>query len=369
MGSRQDALQLLEFVKTPISTASRLIREVRISVAQKVSSNPWLHLISVISDRARRGVYTYFLNLAGPLPAGQRTLRSIHHGLPRSLPHFSPQIYCLSLTAIRFEKLDDLMHLLWEMPSLCMVECEGLTWGSLPTMTTPPRRKSINTSQQVDPTITMRQCGPCSLEASLWLSTCLRPRQYPFFSSDDFTRALTLVRAIQKGAGDAVDSWLNRDSFGECESVSILFFLPHHHVSEIIWGLSQYIRFCDNSVYKNAPPPSNSREWSIDTVAMDTRGLYLDRLQSEIGWNLNSLGEILAAFPALKRVIVGCESREAMMWFEEEVAAVPRLSDSGMLRYALWDPTGRMWLRASPSSDVTQRMSFCPWQHSVTDSL
>lgn len=87
--------------------------------------------------------------------------------------------------------------------------------------------------------------------------------------------------------------------------------------------------------------------------------------ESEPDWGV--MGRALSSFPALERMTVGLDSREDMLRFEEQVAQVhlQRLSGSGMLRYALWDPTGGnrsgfagTWLRASPNSEDTECMSF-----------
>lgn len=142
--SREDALSLLEFMRTLTSAVSSLIWDVTIREAQAVSGTPWLHLMSVIGDRAHKELHHYTVKLKGPLPAGQR-MRSIHHRVPRSLPgHFSRHIEWLYLTDVHFKKLDDLMHLAGEMPDLDTLECKRVTWGSLPTAL--PRWRSRNES-------------------------------------------------------------------------------------------------------------------------------------------------------------------------------------------------------------------------------
>lgn len=88
------------------------------------------------------------------------------------------------------------------------------------------------------------------------------------------------------------------------------------------------------------------------------------------------MDEVVSFFPALKRMVVGLHSREDMVRFEQEVAMVymPRLSGSGMVKYALWDSIGvgrggfkGTWLRASPYSNDTERASLCSSQYLVTE--
>lgn len=118
-----------------------------------------------------------------------------------------------------------------------------------------------------------------------------------------------------------------------------------------------------------------SQQWHTDTIAFNSRKPN-DReinVHREPDWTI--VDTIVFSFPALTRMVVGLDSREDMVRFEQEVAMVhmPRLSGSGMLKYALWDPPGfdligyGTWLRASPGSDDTEGVSLCSSQYLVTE--
>lgn len=110
-----------------------------------------------------------------------------------------------------------------------------------------------------------------------------------------------------------------------------------------------------------------SQEWHIDTITFNNRKPEDPKIDADREPDWAIVDTVVFSFPALKRMVVGLDSREDMICFEEEVAMVhmPRLSGSGMLKYALWDPAGvdrhgqkGTWLRASPDSDDTERVSF-----------
>lgn len=187
--SRQDAIHIIEFLDAPTSCIAQLIRLVSIS-PQNVVDAPWFHLLPCIATRLK-GHLPFSISLEGPLPGGQKSLRSIHHALPRSFPHLSHHIQDLSVANMRFARLDDIMHLVWEMTSLSRLQCFGVTWGSMPAAL--PARKPANTAYWPD--IRMEQCDPRSTEACVWISACVR-RPDSFFSLDDFATVLALSRAI-----------------------------------------------------------------------------------------------------------------------------------------------------------------------------
>lgn len=80
------------------------------------------------------------------------------------------------------------------------------------------------------------------------------------------------------------------------------------------------------------------------------------------------VGRTLFSFPVLKGVILGLDTREDMIDFDN-IARVhmSRLHGTGVFRYALWDPNEvdwqgwrGTWLRASPDSDKTERTLLYP---------
>lgn len=94
-----------------------------------------------------------------------------------------------------------------------------------------------------------------------------------------------------------------------------------------------------------------------------------------LDWGI--VGGIISSFPLLMKAIIGLESREDVIAFDD-VAKVhmPRLHSSGMFRYALWDPDGinqwdtqGTWLRAYPGSASTEGMLRGLTQHLMTDCL
>lgn len=215
--SREDAVLLLEHMKSPKSAITSFAQSLEVPVAQKVSSMPWLYLVPDISDRAHMNYLSYSVSLEGPLPPRQR-MRSIHHGLPRSYPRFSRRIVNLSLAGIHFEKLDDLIHLVWEMPHLVSLDCKRVTWGSLPTTVSRRKPKNISVFDGQAPGVYLSQCSPCPLEASGWLCTSVWCKSHAFFSLDDLARFLALAQALEKGAATKVGTHLYGNYFRECKT-------------------------------------------------------------------------------------------------------------------------------------------------------
>lgn len=192
--TREDAHELLGFLKHPTSAVAQYIDRVVVSV-QQVSGLPWIHLMSTnIRTRLRNAIFGLHVSLQGPLPPGQKSLRSMHDGLPRSLPHFSRLINRLSLSDLHFERLEDLMHTVWEMRDLKRISCFRVTWGSLPTV--PSRRKCLH--GVFAHTITMSQCAPSQTQAGVWVSTWLHHRDIPFFSTTDLAGLLALADVLEK---------------------------------------------------------------------------------------------------------------------------------------------------------------------------
>ena len=66
--------------------------------------------------------------IIGPFAGGHRTIRSVHFALPRSLPRsLSRGIKSLDLIDITFHKIEDLVHLVCELPDLEEFLCDSGT--------------------------------------------------------------------------------------------------------------------------------------------------------------------------------------------------------------------------------------------------
>lgn len=213
--SREEASHLLHLMRDPTSDVSYLVKEVQAPLAQNMPSAPWFHLLPLIKDCSGRYRVWLSVRLSGPLPPGQRSLRSIHYALPRALPHFSRHITWLHLTDLHFAKLDDLMHLMWEMPHLRYLYCSKVTWGSFPL--TPPRRKLLGYPLRTE---LDEGCGPRSVEAAVWLSNSVVMSLFfnvSVLSIDDSARVLAIARAIDKTATRALAPLVNHHQhcFGE----------------------------------------------------------------------------------------------------------------------------------------------------------
>lgn len=242
---REDAVQLLALMRTEGSAVSKLVTGVYVREALEVGGTgaPWLHLVSAIGDHAHQGLSEYSIKLRGPGPGpGQRTttrLRSIHHGLPRSLPaHFSRLIGKLVLLDLNFAALADLAHLVWELPALWRLFCERVTWSeaSLPAIPEGAvlhghgmhgdilhritRRKPRNRSVYAQ-SVRMSQCGPRAVEAAVWVVASMRPRDGAFFDADDFARVVLLAREMGEGASAGVGASLHADHLGGCLRVCL----------------------------------------------------------------------------------------------------------------------------------------------------
>lgn len=94
-------------------------------------STPWIHRVAQVHSKLPH-CELYIVCLAGPLPDGMRTLRSLHWNLPRSVPTHSLGLGDLRLHSIHFASFDDLVHLLDELPSLTKLSCQDVTWAEGP---------------------------------------------------------------------------------------------------------------------------------------------------------------------------------------------------------------------------------------------
>lgn len=133
-----------------------------------------------------------------------------------------------------------------------------------------------------------------------------------------------------------------------------------------------YIQFHDDSQFK--PPQSVPRLirkltmlfQSLSNANMVTQPAFIWR---NFDWAI--VGTALSSFPVLRRVIVGLDTREDMVDFDNIARAhMSRLHGTGVFQYALWDlnevnwrnGTGS-WLRASFDSDETERTFLYLRQH------
>lgn len=230
--ARGDVRALLGFMDAPTSRVARCVFAVRASAPAASSGDPWFHHLSPIKDRFRQGdsgvrLGVIELSLSGPLPpssGGPRSLRSIHHALPRSLPHFSRHIDRLTLTDMHFAKLDDLMHLVWELPDLWLLACTGVAWGAVPAgVPRRRRRKRAGFPRVAAGSVKVEVgsgCGPRAVEAAVWLSTCLVRREHWFLGVEDLERVVVLARAVDEwkisvGVPVHVDAAVRAGKYGE----------------------------------------------------------------------------------------------------------------------------------------------------------
>lgn len=150
--SPQRVLDLMDLIKDP---ACRILPHVKtigwIPFYTTMSEFPFLHLLGQTSIPSR------VVTVEGPFRKGHRTMRSIHFAVPRTLPScFSRGITSLDLTHIHFQRPEDLMSLVSELPDLEEVSC-GRMWGNMtvtfgsdPTERLPRRpRKSRNNLKHV----------------------------------------------------------------------------------------------------------------------------------------------------------------------------------------------------------------------------
>lgn len=231
--SREDVRALVGFMDAPTSRVSRFVFVVRASAPSSSSAagDPWVHHLSPIKDRFRQGesgvrLGVVELALSGPLPSssgGPRSLRSIHHALPRSLPHFSRHIDRLTLSDLHFAKLDDLLHLVWELPDLWLLACTRVTWGTFPASVPRRRRKRSGFPRVAEGSVKVEVgngCGPRAVEAAVWLSTCLVRREHWFLGVEDLERVVVLARAVDEwkismGVPVHVDAAVRAGKYGE----------------------------------------------------------------------------------------------------------------------------------------------------------
>lgn len=111
----------------------------------------------------------------------------------------------------------------------------------------------------------------------------------------------------------------------------------------------------------NYTSTDKQRAWQIRTITVEIPKLTeIDHI--DLGLNVLDAATT-RSFPRLEKILLGFDTRNDMMHFEEEVVrrSMPNLSGSGKLKWALWDSKARnrwdsegAWLRASPYSDNTE---------------
>lgn len=223
--SRQDVCQLVDFVKSPISRVRGYISATTIP-AQKLGGSPWIHILST-TPLSVDGFRDFSIALEGPLPLGQKTLRSIHQALPRSLPEFSSRISHLSLSDIHFKNLDDLIHLAWEIPSMTELKCSRVTWDSLPRILPCIAADIERTKRPEYFAARMSQCSPSWSQAAIWLAETRRRRRARadrYCTEEDMTRIFALVRCVEACVIDAPNVFhgvfsIPRNTFDDDDSV------------------------------------------------------------------------------------------------------------------------------------------------------
>lgn len=105
---------------------------------------------------------------------------------------------------------------------------------------------------------------------------------------------------------------------------------------------------------------------------LDTQPAFVWR---NLDWDI--VGRTISSFPRLTRVIVGLDSREDIVEFDN-IAKIhmSHLHGTSVFKYALWDPNGvnwlivkGTWLRASCDSDDTERTPLRSLRHSAINSF
>ncbi|KAF7799195.1 hypothetical protein EIP86_010426 [Pleurotus ostreatoroseus] len=323
--SRQDVMELCSFMEDPSSLFTPYLHRVDIA-ARSPSEPPWIHRFTKVWDRS-----PWKLKLEGPLPAGWKTMRSIHQAFPRSLPrHSSRNIDSLYLNNIRFRHLLDLAHLVCELPQLTTLRCLRVTWQALPA--TIPRQPVIqrNRLRRWE----ARECGLTNARAAVLLFRSAYPSS-AFFSGDDLSNVLALADALDLSQGEEVAFSLS------CEDDRL-----HFAVTSLPAFRSPFFKLHGIPHYLL----ENNRTFRL--VAIDVTPYAQNGSTAPIDWA--ALDTVTTRLTLLQRLVLGFRDYAALQRFNDEIMdpQMQQSSTRGIVRYSVLKDG--LWFRAGRDADELQ---------------
>lgn len=138
--SREDLLELAEFVRSPHSYLRRYLTVV--DLVQVDPKPPWIHHAAPLVGALALdlvGELQYTLTLEGPgfahgpkLYPGSESIRSVHQGVPRRIPSSMSPFDRLYLSNIHFHSFNDFLRLISELPTSTQLILDRISWTELP---------------------------------------------------------------------------------------------------------------------------------------------------------------------------------------------------------------------------------------------
>ncbi|KAJ3529192.1 hypothetical protein NM688_g7885 [Phlebia brevispora] len=345
----RDVNTFVSFLQNPKSVISGYIKTVTIS-PYKLSTAPWMHLLCLVLFRTLRPDRLSRLldiTIEGPLPAKLRTLRSIHGLVPRTLtPQFSRHIAALRLTDIRFQRFDDLMRLVGELPQVYQLFCKRLTWGTLPD--TLPLRRAVIEEQGL--TVEFAECQ--NNWPAIWTDCGFKRDGELNLLPDELMCIGELAQILESSGAFEVKPTCSSTCFrprdgGKYKSIGMYFLDPQNSQRMV----TPSVTFRPTDVFHAAPHTMH-----ITTVSIDFKDRKLD-LGAAFACNWAEFTKVLLELPFVAKVNLGFAKHEDISRFVEDVVAtqMSELQLSGRLQFMLWDNQKVRWSYASLGSEELKR--------------
>ncbi|KAJ3559789.1 hypothetical protein NM688_g127 [Phlebia brevispora] len=297
---------------------------------------PWTHTVFAydLSRSMQSGYANMRIVLTGPLPPGKFT-KGICEMLPRSVPwsfKFA-KITGLELRDLHFRKVEDLLRIPRELPSLQEMECVNVTWDRSPSDKALPasparaskfskwsRTTSTMHGRADDAGYALHECTD-NAAAALLAALGAQKRRDRLEQNDGrviYGIASALVRNIDNTrfpeysarsirSSDHLDfSADSHDAGGQMTPVMYAYFTPQ------VAGQTRRVRAVRLDIESSSTPSFDNSDWkSVDTL--------------------------LTTLPSLETLIISSDSRANMLRFHKEVLAekMPVFHNSMRLKYAL----------------------------------
>lgn len=362
---------------------------------------PWIHLVSPTLRRKIPDRVTIYLGLAatGFVPKTGRTVRSIHHSLPRSLPTSYSQFHSLYLSDVYFRDVVDFVRLISEVRTLRQLHCYRLVWDkSVPSeeiwghTTQPGHLETVHAEDCTDNWVFLGLVARRSLTVVENTARTRSASRDHVISKHDLMHANEIVQACQRvsghdsGIGSSSVSittswWSSYDGYGKpCWSGNLLSTTDYYTFSDISHtamgfddggtndasyhppdimfsiGLSSPLNLSTLSPRFGSAPSPRFLQSNIVTVVLDlVSSARWCWHPWDSGWDL--IATLALQLPHLRRIVLGFVSKSNLEHFAHRPhgVALGRVAviGSDKLRYAYVQAQGKrgmevVWVSVNP---------------------
>ncbi|PSS17135.1 hypothetical protein PHLCEN_2v3223 [Hermanssonia centrifuga] len=316
--SGKDVDKLLSLMASPLSRVASYIKTL-VLIQWQPSNAPWLHLVALqLVPKLSLDAEKLYIDRSYE-PAA---IRSIHDGLPRSYPSFSSRISQLDLKNAPVKSFAALLHLVDEMPSLQVLDCDEVTWPMAPdTAPVIPRQRHIPPHLHF---VSMYKCTDNSVSFCVLTGRRRKARASTTASFDfglDPEQQHAIRRLVSVSTEDSSHTY-SESSFEKIDSAYT--FKKFYFILPSTTGLNSIVQ--------------------IDIIGIEI-GEY-KRGDSD-KWT-----KTCEHLPPLQKLVLGFSSREDMGRFIREVVCtkLDDLRSANRVKYAVIQEDG-MWFRASVDSE------------------